>query len=295
MYPYDIKEILFNPATRIIGIIMLANSRAIHLGGNVRLYIRSQQNTLYRSRTSFFPRHSSTIVEPTPPFQRARTFLRYTGYASLSTVFGVLAFGAGLFIHDAFTYTEKHIDRVPVSPLALKPERGGPKNLPIVRVQVDDEDDEENARLADKPKLVIVGGGWGVSLSSLPFTKSDIKYHRRWACSKLYMLGNITLQLFHRKPSQPSHRSFHVRYTPSGHNQAQLFCSLYFEAAAVGTVQIRSLIEPIRKIIARLRGHFVQGKAVDLVMSERLLEVETAGGKSNIYIPYVLNMVLVLI
>lgn len=153
---------------------MLANSRAIHLGGNVRLYIRSQQNTLYRSRTSFFPRHSSTIVEPTPPFQRARTFLRYTGYASLSTVFGVLAFGAGLFIHDAFTYTEKHIDRVPVSPLALKPERGGPKNLPIVRVQVDDEDDEENARLADKPKLVIVGGGWGVSLSSLPFTKSDI-------------------------------------------------------------------------------------------------------------------------
>lgn len=70
---------------------------------------------------------------------------------------------------------------------------------------------------------------------------------------------------------------------------------MYFEAAAVGTVQIRSLIEPIRKIIARLRGHFVQGKAVDLVMSERLLEVETAGGKSNIYIPYVLNMVLVLI
>lgn len=64
------------------------------------------------------------------------------------------------------------------------------------------------------------------------------------------------------------------------------------EAAAVGTVQVRSLIEPIRKIIARLRGHFVQGKAVDLVMSERLLEVETTGAdgkKSNIYIPYVFS------
>lgn len=59
-------------------------------------------------------------------------------------------------------------------------------------------------------------------------------------------------------------------------------------AAAVGTVQVRSLVEPIRKIIARLHGHFVLGKAVDLVMSERLLEVETVrsdGKVSNIYIP----------
>jgi NADH dehydrogenase len=58
----------------------------------------------------------------------------------------------------------------------------------------------------------------------------------------------------------------------------------------VGTVQVRSLVEPIRKIIARLRGHFVQGKAVDLVMSERLVEVETPAGdgkKVNVYIPWV--------
>jgi hypothetical protein len=67
-----------------------------------------------------------------------------------------------------------------------------------------------------------------------------------------------------------------------------LFLMRYWEAAAVGTVQVRSLVEPIRKIIARLRGHFVQGKAVDLVMSERLVEVETPAGdgkKINIYIP----------
>lgn len=53
---------------------------------------------------------------------------------------------------------------------------------------------------------------------------------------------------------------------------------------------MRSLIEPIRKIVARLRGHFLLGKAVDLVMSERLLEVETLnpdGSKYNIYIPFV--------
>lgn len=62
-----------------------------------------------------------------------------------------------------------------------------------------------------------------------------------------------------------------------------------FIAAAVGTVSVRSLIEPIRKLLARLRGHFLQGKAVDLVMSEKLVEVEfpsADGTKSNIYIPY---------
>lgn len=61
-----------------------------------------------------------------------------------------------------------------------------------------------------------------------------------------------------------------------------------YPAAAVGTVQVRSLIEPLRKIIARLRGHFVYGKAVDLVMSERLLEVETisaTGTTERFYLP----------
>ena len=59
-------------------------------------------------------------------------------------------------------------------------------------------------------------------------------------------------------------------------------------AAAVGTVSVRSLVEPIRKFLARLRGHFVQAKAIDIVMSERLLEVESHtsnGDKANFYIP----------
>jgi hypothetical protein len=58
-------------------------------------------------------------------------------------------------------------------------------------------------------------------------------------------------------------------------------------AAAVGTVQVRSLIEPIRKIIARVRGHFIQGKATDVVIKDRLLEVEivTNGRREHIYVP----------
>jgi len=61
-------------------------------------------------------------------------------------------------------------------------------------------------------------------------------------------------------------------------------------AAAVGTVQVRSLVEPLRKVIARVRGHYVNGYAVDLVMGENLLEVQTKtvnGTTRNIYLPYV--------
>ena len=74
----------------------------------------------------------------------------------------------------------------------------------------------------------------------------------------------------------------------SSHLHVRQITNLYPLAAAVGTVSVRSLVEPIRKFLARLRGHFVQAKAVDIVMSERLLEVESNtsnGDKANFYIP----------
>ena len=103
--------------------------------------------------------------------RRTITFCRYTGYFLLSSTVGVLAIGAGIFIHDAFTYADKHVDRVPINPLALFPQRGGPNNLPVVKALVDDDDDEENRKLAEKPRLIIVGGGWGVRLLLILFTK----------------------------------------------------------------------------------------------------------------------------
>lgn len=75
----------------------------------------------------------------------------------------MLVLGGAIFLHDAFTYTDRHVDRVPVNPLALHPETGGPKNLPVARVLVEDEECEANRQLSLKPKLVIIGGGWGVS------------------------------------------------------------------------------------------------------------------------------------
>lgn len=197
-------------------------------------------------------RLASTVSSPRPFFHRTRQVLRWTGYAVASTVVGITLITGVIFVHDAFTYTEAHVDKVPVSPLALCPGAGGPKNLPIVSAFLSDIEDPENERISQKPRLVIVGGGWGAVGLLSKLSLGD------------YHVTLISLDTF-------------TTFTP------------LLPSAAVGTVQVRSLIEPLRKIIARLQGHFISGKAADLVMSERLLEVEVVGAdgqKKSIYVPY---------
>jgi len=193
------------------------------------------------------------------PLSTSRLYLRrgflvikWSAYLVASTAVGIITTGAVILAHDALTYSSKHVDRVPVNPLALHPEAGGPKNLPIARILVDDEEDEENKNLATKPRLVIVGGGWGAMAILKTLHPGD--YH-------VTVIAPDTFTWF--TPLLPS--------------------------AAVGTVQVRSLIEPIRKIVARVRGHFITGKAVDCAIGERLLEVETTmpdGTKRSLYVPY---------
>ncbi|KAF9652862.1 nucleotide-binding domain-containing protein [Thelephora ganbajun] len=197
-------------------------------------------------------RLASTTSSPRPFLYRTRLCLRWTGYAAASTVLGVTLITGAIFIHDAFTYTDAHVDKVPVSPLALQPETGGPKNLPVVGAFLSDIEDPENERISQKPRLVIVGGGWGA----------------------VGLLSKLSLGDYHVTLISPDTFTTFTPLLPS---------------AAVGTVQVRSLIEPLRKIIARLEGHFISGKAVDLVMSERLLEVEVIGpdgSPKSIYVPY---------
>jgi len=43
-------------------------------------------------------------------------------------------------------------------------------------------------------------------------------------------------------------------------------------------------VEPLRKLIARVRGHYLQGTAVDIDMSERLVEISSPYG--NYYLPF---------
>lgn len=74
------------------------------------------------------------------------------------------AFVVAFFIYDASTYRNSTEETVEVPELALHPRKGGPKNLPIAEALLDEIDDSERVAVNDKPRLVILGGGWGVSV-----------------------------------------------------------------------------------------------------------------------------------
>ena len=157
------------------------------------------------------------------------------------------------FIYDASTYREDlTFTDIGVSEQALEPKRGGPKNLPIAQVLVDDEDCQENINQKDKPKLVILGTGWG-SVAMLK-TLNPGDYH-------VTVVSPVNYFLF--TPMLPS--------------------------ATVGTLELRSLVEPIRRIVQRARGHFLKAEAVDVELSEKLVEVmqtDAEGTEHHFYLPY---------
>lgn len=60
-------------------------------------------------------------------------------------------------------------------------------------------------------------------------------------------------------------------------------------SATVGTLELRSLVEPIRRIISRLKGHYLKAEAVDVEFSEKLVEVaqvNSRGEREHFYVPY---------
>lgn len=184
-----------------------------------------------------------------PVFRFVFRFFAYTGAFILFSGGLVVTF----FIYDASTYREdlSYTD-IPVSERALEPRRGGPKNLPIAEVLVDDDDSAEMVRQKHKPKLVILGSGWG-SVALLKTLNPD-DYH-------VTVVSPVNYFLF--TPMLPS--------------------------ATVGTLELRSLVEPVRRIVQRVRGHFLRAEAVEVEFSERLLEVaqtDASGEKRHFYLPY---------
>ncbi|EPE10742.1 mitochondrial nadh dehydrogenase [Ophiostoma piceae UAMH 11346] len=159
----------------------------------------------------------------------------------------------GFFVYDSTTYKEgAEMEEIAVSNLALDPRRGGPKNLPIYDVQIDDADCEERLRTKDKPKLVILGGGWG-SVAVLKELNPD-DYHVTVISPTNYFL-----------------------FTPM------------LPSATVGTLELKSLVEPIRRIIKRVNGHFLRARAEDVDFSYKLVEVsqvDHTGKETRFYVPY---------
>lgn len=157
------------------------------------------------------------------------------------------------FAYDATTYKQSaNTTDIPVSEAALSPKRGGPKNLPIAEVLVDDEDSPEMSEQKEKPKLVILGTGWG----------------------SIALLKQLNAGDYHVTVVSPAN---HFLFTPM------------LPSATVGTLEFRSLVEPVRRIVQRVRGHFLKAEAIDIEFSEKLIEVaqtDAQGSRVHFYLPY---------
>jgi NADH dehydrogenase len=158
------------------------------------------------------------------------------------------------FMYDASTYREDPAveGELPVSTIALNPRRGGPKNLPIAEHLVDDDDSPQKHNQKHKPKLVILGTGWG----------------------SIALLKTLNTDEYHVTVVSPSN---HFLFTPM------------LPSATVGTLELRSLVEPVRRIVSRVNGHFIKGMAEDVDFSEKLVEVaayDPNGEKERFYLPY---------
>lgn len=158
------------------------------------------------------------------------------------------------FLYDSTTYKESSVvfGDCHVSEAALSPRRGGPKNLPIVEALLDDEDNEEAKKRKTKPHLVILGGGWGSVALLKQLNPED--YHVTVISPKNYFL-----------------------FTPM------------LPSATVGTLEMRSLVEPIRRVLSRIGGHYLRASAEDVEFSHKLVEVsqvDSRGQEVRFYVPY---------
>ncbi|KAF1993309.1 hypothetical protein P154DRAFT_549644 [Amniculicola lignicola CBS 123094] len=193
-------------------------------------------------------------TKPLPaPRSRLLRFAYRTAY--VTGIFLIVSTGlvVAFFIYDASTYSDDpEAEDIPVSELALSPRRGGPKNLPIAEYFVDDDDCPQNKAAKHKPKLVILGTGWG----------------------SVALLKQLNPGDYHVTVISPSN---HFLFTPM------------LPSATVGTLELRSLVEPVRKIVRRVHGHFLKAVAEDVDFSEKLIEVSATapnGTKTSFYVPY---------
>ncbi|KAF1919555.1 hypothetical protein BDU57DRAFT_512699 [Ampelomyces quisqualis] len=238
-----------------------SNSQFRTLFGNGRPATTSRRAQLAGSaaRSTPLTHHSPAIARglstKTLPAPMPR-LLRYA-YRTAATLGTFVAVGGGLvvafFIYDATTYNEDPTATdIPVSQLALTPRRGGPKNLPIADHFVDDDDCADNKETKHKPRLVILGTGWG----------------------SVALLKQLNPKDYHVTVISPSNTFLFTPMLPS---------------ATVGTLELRSLVEPVRKIVRRVHGHFLKAKAEDVEFSEKLVEcsaLDAQGKEQRFYVPY---------
>lgn len=234
------------------GLLCLRSTQTFTRTPSHSLTKHTTSNHKHKRLPLFFIRHISG--KPLP--QRTSYIINfcYRTAAWLGASLTVLGLGVvGFFVYDATTYKEHASNSdINVAQLALNPRRGGPKNLPIAEVCIDDDDSDVKEKNSHKPRLVILGGGWG-GVALLKDLKPD-EYHVTVISPTNYFL-----------------------FTPM------------LPSATVGTLELRSLVEPIRRILSRVHGHFIRANAEDVEFSHKLVEVsqlDQEGNEVRFYVPY---------
>lgn len=106
--------------------------------------------------------------------------------------------------------------------------------------------------MKDKPRLVILGGGWG----------------------GVALLKELDPEQYNVTVISPTNYFLFTPMLPS---------------ATVGTLELRSLVEPVRRILGRVNGHFIRAKAEDVDFSNKMVEVSQLDARGNdvrFYVPY---------
>ncbi|KAH3686962.1 hypothetical protein WICPIJ_002060 [Wickerhamomyces pijperi] len=196
-------------------------------------------------------------IPPPKSFFRDSTIGKLVKYTivligTTSLTFGVLLIG--FFVYDASTY---HPDPLPdnliINELALNPCKGGPENLPILKHNLDDYDCESKENLKYRPKLVVLGSGWG-SVALLKSLKE----------------GDYDVTVI-----SPTNYFLFTPLLPS---------------AATGTLEVKTLTESIRRIVTFLNGHYLEAYADKVEFSDKLVKAhkidKLTGEKKEFYVPY---------
>jgi NADH dehydrogenase len=212
---------------------------------------------LVRAQRPSILRHTSRrfLTTNALPTTNSR-FLRFCYRSAAWIGISITVLGAGViifFIYDATTYSaDPEVSDLEISEIALNPRRGGPKNLPIIEHFIDDDETPEKKNQKHKPKVVILGTGWG----------------------SVALLKTLHPDEYHVTVVSPSN---HFLFTPM------------LPSATVGTLELRSLVEPVRKIVAGVRGHFLKATAEEVEFSEKLIECASIGPdgeERRFYLPY---------
>ncbi|KAF9924258.1 hypothetical protein FBU30_005731 [Linnemannia zychae] len=204
-----------------------------------------------RAFTSSSKKHqASTSSLPPPPLPKSKTSrLRRVGRAIILGGVGIPVIG-GLAWYAYDTLFESHGD-------ILHQKRpvhviGGPKNLVMTHGCSGSVLKAEAIHKDDpRQRLVILGSGWGAV--------------------------SVIKQLDHKK--------FHV--TVISPTNYFLFTPL-LPSATVGTLELRSLIEPVRRLLSRLGGYYLEGRAEDVDFENQLVEVSGVNDSEGrkFYVPY---------